>query len=120
MCYPKHMEVADRGSAMKNNLKQIREMRNLEQADVARDLDISLSTYRSWEQGARGLKGDKLIRFAEYFGVSTDAILGTQYSELNHSVALTTDEERLVAAYRQLDEGQQSTVLGMVEGLASK
>lgn len=105
---------------MKNNLKQIRESQGLDQADVASDLGISLSTYRSWEQGSRGLNGEKLIMFARYFKVSTDAILGSQYSELGKSMVLTSSEERLIAAYRALDDSQKPTVLGMVEGLVSK
>ena len=104
---------------MKNNLKQIREAQGLEQVEVANDLGLSLSTYRSWEQGARGLNGEKLIMFARYFKVSTDAILGSQFSELNKPVPLTPNEERLITAYRALDDIQQQTVLGMVEGLAN-
>lgn len=104
---------------MKNNLKQIRESQGLEQAKVASDLGISLSTYRSWEQGARGLNGEKLVMFARYFNVSTDTILGSQYSELKKAIRLDPNEERLISAYRTLDASQQQTVLGMIEGLAS-
>ena len=116
------MHIAREGvlEEMKNNLKQIRELKGLEQADVAGDLGLSLSTYRSWEQGARGLNGEKLVMFARYFGVSTDTILGTEFSKLHQEKALTPDESRLIAAYRTLDNQQQQTVLSMVEGLANK
>lgn len=105
---------------MKNNLKQIRESKGLEQAEVASDLDISLSTYRSWEQGARGLNGEKLILFARYFGVSTDTILGTDFSKLNQIEALTPEESHLIDKYRSLDESGKHAVMTLAEGLAGR
>ena len=59
---------------MKYNLKQIRESARKKQSEVASDLGISLSTYRSWEQGKRNLNGKKLSMLADYFGVSTDTL----------------------------------------------
>ena len=103
---------------MRNNLKRIRELRGLEQTDVANDLDIPLSTYRSYEQGTRGLNGEKLIMFADYFGVSTDSILGTQYSELTEPEELTQAESELVAAYRSLNEEGKSIAISTVNALA--
>ena len=105
---------------MKNNLKQIRESQGLEQADVARDLDISLSTYRSWEQGARGLNGEKLVMFAKYFKVTTDTILGSQYSELDKTLSLDNNEKHLVSAYRTLGDDLQHSVLTIVLSLAGE
>ena len=102
---------------MKNNLKRIREMRNLEQADVARELGISLSTYRSWEQGSRGLNGEKLIMFANYFDVSTDALLGTQFSELKESTELTASESELLESFRALNYEGKSIARAVLSAL---
>lgn len=103
---------------MKNNLKRIREMRGLEQADVARDLDISLSTYRSWEQGSRGLNGEKLITFANYFGVSTDTILGSQFSELEDFTTQTEEEANLLDMFHSLNVDGQRVALAVLDALA--
>lgn len=102
---------------MSNNIKVLREATGKTQDEVAAELGVKLSRYRSWEQGKRSPTGAMGIKLAQYFGVSTDTVFGSIYSD---SLPLTSNEKRLVAAYRQLDEGQQSTVLGMVEGLASK
>lgn len=102
---------------MKNNLKRIRENKGLEQAEVAEGLGISLSTYRSWEQGSRGLNGEKLIMFAKYFGVTTDTILGTEFSDLVEEVENTPDEEELLAAYRGLNREGKSIALAVIAAL---
>lgn len=60
---------------MKTNLKRIRESQGKLQEDVAKDLGISLSAYRSWEQGTRDLNGAKLCKLADYFDVSVDTII---------------------------------------------
>ena len=102
---------------MKNNLKRIRESKGLEQADVARDLDISLSTYRSWEQGSRGLNGEKLIMFAQYFGVTTDSILGTEFSELVEEMENTPEETQLLEAFWSLNEEGKRIALSVLSAL---
>lgn len=103
---------------MKNNLKRIRENRGLEQSEVAEDLGVSLSTYRSWEQGSRGLNGEKLIMFAKYFGVTTDTILGTEFSDLVEENENTPDEEQLLATYRGLNHEGKSLARAVLSALA--
>lgn len=88
---------------MRNNLKRIRNEKGLKQEQVADDLGLSLSTYRSWEQGQRGINGKKLAILAEYYGVSTDTILGSEFAELSQSQVLTLDETQLIEDYRVLN-----------------
>ena len=102
---------------MSNNIKSLREATGKTQEVVAHDLGVKLSRYRSWEQGKRSPTGAMGIKLAEYFGVSTDTVFGSIYAE---QLPLTPDEERLIAAYRSLDENQQTTVLGMIEGLSRR
>lgn len=104
---------------MKNHLKQIRVSQGFSQADVARDLDMSVGTYRSFEQGTRGLNGEKLMTFARYFKVSTDSILGLEVFDPDMMEALTHDEEQLIRSFRALDSDGRSLVLELVGYLAS-
>ena len=87
---------------MKNNLKRIRRAHGLEQAEVARDLGIPVCTYRSWEQGVRSLKDEKLVRFVEYFGVSSDEILGTDDLLRAATFDESEGERQLLKEYRSL------------------
>lgn len=105
---------------MRTNLKQIRELSGKTQEAVANELGISLSTYRSWEQGQRDLNGKKLDMLADYFHVSTDTILGTKHGQpideltteaRRNTMSLSPDEMQLVSLYRQMsDEDKESFI----------
>ena len=57
-------------------LRDIREDRAVTQKTLATYLHIGQNTYSQYETGRRQLPVDILIRLAEYFGTSTDYILG--------------------------------------------
>lgn len=56
-------------------LRDLREDRDLTQAEVAAYLCVKQNTYSQYETGTRQLPIDLLIRLAQYYGVSTDYIL---------------------------------------------
>ena len=58
------------------NLKIIREQHGKLQKDVAADLGIGLSTFSQYETGKREPDNKTLIKLADYFGCSTDYLLG--------------------------------------------
>ncbi len=57
-------------------LKAIREDRDITQKTLSEYLNIRQNTYSQYENGQRQLPIDVLIKLAEYFGTSTDYILG--------------------------------------------
>ena len=57
-------------------LKDLREDADLKQKEIAEYLHIKQNTYSQYENGQRQLPIDILIKLAEYYGVSTDYILG--------------------------------------------
>ncbi len=57
-------------------LKDIREDRDIRQHTLADYLNIGQNTYSQYETGQRQLPIEVLIKLAEYFGTSTDYILG--------------------------------------------
>lgn len=64
----------------KNNLKQIRNSKNLLQTKVAMDLSITQETVSSYETGRVLPSSDMLIRLADYYNTSVDYLLGrTKY-----------------------------------------
>lgn len=65
---------------MGNNLKTIRSNSGKTQKQVAEELGISLSAYRTYEQGTRRLTDEFLLQLSTYFSVSVDSILGSKYS----------------------------------------
>ena len=57
-------------------LKALREDRDITQKTLSEYLNIRQNTYSQYENGQRQLPIDVLIKLAEYFGTSTDYILG--------------------------------------------
>lgn len=65
---------------MGNNLKAIRSNSGKTQKQVAEELGLSLSAYRTYEQGTRRLADELLLQLSIYFSVSVDSILGSKFS----------------------------------------
>ena len=61
-----------------SNLKKIRKSKGLTMDEVATAVGISMSGYSRIESGKRSITGDMVKKLADYFGVSTDAILGME------------------------------------------
>ncbi len=57
-------------------LKDLREDNDLKQKEIAEYLHIKQNTYSQYENGQRQLPIEVLIKLSEYYGVSTDYILG--------------------------------------------
>ena len=46
------------------------------QADISKEIDISLNSYRRYERNEREPDAPVLVRMADYYGVTTDYLLG--------------------------------------------
>lgn len=99
-----------------NNIKALRVASKKTQTQVARDLGVKLDRYRSWEQGKRNPTGLMGIQIAEYFGVTTDTVFGSQYAEPIHE-SLTEDEKKLLSLYRALTHDCKRAVLAVASAL---
>lgn len=78
---------------MGNNLKTIRSNSGKTQKQVAEELGISLSAYRTYEQGTRHLTDELLLQLSTYFSVSVDSILGSKFSASLSSPLFLEDSE---------------------------
>ena len=61
---------------MYERIRNMREDNDLTQADVARHLNISQSTYSDYELGKLNVPIPSLSRLADLFGTSTDYLIG--------------------------------------------
>lgn len=57
-------------------LKALRLESNLTQKEIAEKFGIKQPNYQQWESGKRKPTSDTLEKFSEFFGVSTDYLLG--------------------------------------------
>lgn len=61
---------------MYHNIRALREDRDITQKQIADYLHCSQQVYSNYELGQRDIPTDILIKLAEYYGVSTDFLLG--------------------------------------------
>lgn len=57
-------------------LRDLREDKDMKQADIAQLLGIAQTVYSRYERGFQNIPLEHLIKLADYYGVSTDYILG--------------------------------------------
>lgn len=103
-------------------LKQLREQRGFSQKEFAAEMDLPYTTYNSYETGKRAPDFDMLSRFADYFHVSIDFLLGhdTPSSALpSPTYQITPHEQALIEAYRKHPEMWAGirAMLGLLEPL---
>lgn len=55
---------------------EMRDARNIKDADVARATGIGKSTFSDWKSGRSVPKNDKLQLISDYFGISLDYMMG--------------------------------------------
>ncbi len=62
--------------AFAENLKELRKEKEIGQETLALELSVSVKTVSHWETGYTQPSIEQLIKIADYFGVSTDELLG--------------------------------------------
>ena len=61
-----------------NRIKDLRQKNNMSQDNIANLLHINRTTLTKWETGKHNPDIDTVIFLAEYFGVTTDYLLGVE------------------------------------------
>lgn len=61
---------------LKERMKELRKERDLRQEDIAAELGIATTSYCRYELGMREPNASLLGRMADYYGVTTDYLLG--------------------------------------------
>lgn len=83
-------------------LKELRESRNMTQAELGRILKIAPSTIGMYEQGRREPDNETLKRLSTLFDVSTDYLLDNQTSKKDSLPSLNAKDEREIT--RMMDD----------------
>ena len=61
---------------MANRLKDMREDKDLNQAEIAKLINVHQTTYSDYERGNLNVPVEVLIKLADFYGTSVDYILG--------------------------------------------
>lgn len=92
------------------NLRLLREERKLSQQNLADEFDIAQSQIQNYETGGYQPNIETLQKYADYFDVSVDFLLGRTHirhkSKEVKEYELSTEEQKLVNRYRSLRSKQ--------------
>ena len=101
------------GKTMKGTrLKELRERKRLTQSQLAEVLDVSQQAVGKWELDKASPDDKTLIRIANYFGVTTDYLLG-----YDDKPTYYTDPETAMLAQELKDNPEYRALLDATKGL---
>ena len=98
-------------------LKELRENRNLTQAELAKLLKVSPSAIGMYEQGRRDPDSSTLKKLSVLFNVSVDYLLDNQPPQNDALPTLTPKESSHLQKYRALDDDGRELVDGLLDTL---
>ncbi len=89
--------------------------------------DISFSTYQNYESGKRVPTAEILVKLADFYGVTTDYLLGRPDAkapaDLIRAVAaerqLTSAQQGILAAYLYMDSGDREKLVKYIRQFAA-
>ena len=105
----------------KDILKSLRKAKGYStMLDFCSAIDISFSTYQNYESGKRIPTADVLVKLADFFGVTTDYLLGResepnpleQLAKINN---LNVTEEVLLEEYMKLDPQKRKVIIDFMK-----
>lgn len=102
------------------NLRIIREKRNINQQKIAVELEISQESISKYENGNAFPSREILIKLADYLNCSIDYLLGrTDNTSLNKEKISTEDEkiENLIFRYNKLSDENKNKLEGCLLAL---
>ncbi|HLV39847.1 helix-turn-helix transcriptional regulator [Xanthomarina sp.] len=101
--------------SLSDNIKTIREEKNLKQIEVATHIGVDKSAYSKIEKGLRALTVDELQKMAQLFNLTTDQIInydGKMPKEVVIEDKTAVEQMRLI---QQLDEEDKQTIFRLID-----
>jgi len=102
---------------MQHRLFELRQSRNLTQQRLAIDLGIDQTSISSYECGKYLPTVEVLVKIAEYFGVSTDYLLGLSEIKSPLKTAQNEKDTYFLSLFRTLPGVYQERAIGYLEAL---
>lgn len=97
------------------NMRKFMEEKNISQADISSQMQLTASTVSDWYNGKNYPRVDAMQRLAALFGVSMRELT----TEAEEEFFLSSDERRLLFCYRSLTLEGQEKVLSYVSDIAA-
>ena len=107
-----------------NNIKKIREKRNITQIRLSTGIDVSQETISAYESGRAMPSAETLVRIADFLNTSTDYLLGRIDKDVSLKQVINekVDEDinYLLNNYSLLSTEQKKDLLWYSEALKNK
>jgi transcriptional regulator with XRE-family HTH domain len=105
-----------------NRLKQLRTEKNITQDVLAKLLCMEVAGYSKLETERVPLKDEYIIKLADFFGVSTDYLLGKSDERNPKKDNINEDDVKLVAdsGFRGLNDYNKKVAIELIKGLKAK
>ena len=101
---------------MQTRLKEVRKAAGYNQQDASKIFNVSLGTYRNWEQGRVVMYGKQLIHAAEACNTTVDYILMTDI-EISK---VTKQQEELDTIFQKLQVSSRAILLDLAKSLEAR
>ncbi len=101
--------------SLADNIKDIREEKNLKQIEVANHIGVDKSAYSKIEKGLRALTVDELQKMTQLFNLTIDQIInfdGKVPQEVVLENITAVEQMRLI---QQLDEDDRQTIFKLID-----
>lgn len=111
---------------LKNSLKKLRENKKLTKKAVADGIGITERAYIAYEYGERDVSTKTLIKLADFYGVTTDYLLGrdtgepTILEQLTNEFNMSTLEQKILDKYLKLPKTMRDDLMVVLEKMAEK
>jgi len=103
-----------------DNIKAIREEKNLKQIEVANHIGVDKSAYSKIEKGMRALTVDELQKMAQLFNMTTDQILNHDGKIPQVVIIEDKTASEQVKLLAQLNEKDKGTVMNIIDTMLTK
>lgn len=102
-------------------LKDLRKSKGLNQAELAKLIDVSVQAYQKYEYGTAEPTFDSVCTLADFYGVSTDYLLGREQpdqppiDQLEKQFNMSVLEKRIINNYLSLPKELRSDLMDFLQ-----
>ncbi len=109
-------------SEFSKKLSSLRKESGLSQYALADKIGLCQKSIDCWEKGKTEPKASSLIALADYFGVTTDYLLGGEddFGNVNVNSDLDEDEKLIIGIYRKSGNAEKKQISDFATFIADK
>lgn len=121
---PKSTEIQEQ---LAFKLQTLRKHKGVSQAEIANYIGLTVGAYQNYENGRREANYETLAKFADYFNVSLDYLLGrttvkqtaTEQPDPFAGIDISAVEKRIIERYTALDEDMRAISIELFKQLSA-